>query len=102
MLEYHAAYYRIEDGWFMAKVLDFPGVITQGKTLPGARRMLRDALREMADWYLEDGIALPAPNPRARDKNAEVLEPIRLGIRIQSGVPSVAPHSQLPSGSFGS
>jgi len=23
MLEYHAAYYPIEDGWYMAKVLDF-------------------------------------------------------------------------------
>jgi predicted RNase H-like HicB family nuclease len=88
MLEYHAAYFKIEDGWYMAQVLDFPGVVTQGKTLAGARRMLRDALREMASWYLEDGLALPVPNPRARDKNAEVLETIRLGIRIQSGVAS--------------
>jgi len=47
MLEYHAAYYLIEDGWYMAKVLDFPGVVTQGKNLDHARRMLRDALREM-------------------------------------------------------
>jgi hypothetical protein len=27
MLEYHAAYYEIEDGWYMAKMLDFPGVV---------------------------------------------------------------------------
>jgi predicted RNase H-like HicB family nuclease len=78
MLEYHAAYYDAGDGWYMAKVLDFPGVVTQGKTLNAARRMLRDALREMALWYLEEGDALPLPNRKARDRRAERLEPIRM------------------------
>jgi predicted RNase H-like HicB family nuclease len=86
MLEYHAAYYEIEDGWYMAKVLDFPGVVTQGKTLNSARRMLRDALREMASWNLEEGTPLPRPNPKARDRRAVVLEPIRLAFRVFSGV----------------
>lgn len=86
MLEYHAAYYVIEDGWYMAEVLDFPGVVTQGKSLAQARRMLRDALREMALWNIEEGEALPLPNPKAKDRRAAVLEPIRLTVRIQSGV----------------
>jgi hypothetical protein len=30
MLEYHAAYYEIEDGWYLAKILDFPGAIRPG------------------------------------------------------------------------
>ena len=64
MLEYHAAYYVIEDGWYMAKVLDFPGVASQGKTLKSARRMILDALREMVQWYLEEGQPLPKPKPR--------------------------------------
>jgi predicted RNase H-like HicB family nuclease len=85
MLEYHAAYYLVEDGWYMAKVLDFPGVVTQGKTLNSARRMLRDALREMALWNLEGGKPFPHPNPRARDRRAAVLEPISLTVRVQSG-----------------
>lgn len=88
MLEYHAAYYVIEDGWYMARVLDFPGVITQGKDLPAARRMLRDALREMSMWYLEEGRTLPRPNPRARDRKAAVQEPVRLTVRIQAGAPA--------------
>lgn len=88
MLEYHAAYYPVEDGWYMARLLDFPGVITQGKTLQSARRMLRSALREMAEWYLEDGQSFPAPNPRAKDQSAELQEKIRLGIRVQSGAGS--------------
>jgi predicted RNase H-like HicB family nuclease len=78
MLEYHAAYYKIEDGWHMAKVLDFPGVLTQGRTLDKARQMLADALREMTEWYLEDGLPLPLPDPQATDATAEVLEPIVL------------------------
>ncbi len=86
MIHYHAAYYRVEDGWFMARVLDFPGVVTQGKNLNAARRMLRDALREMAMWNLEEGESLPLPNPKAADRKAHLLEPIRLSIRVQSGV----------------
>jgi predicted RNase H-like HicB family nuclease len=85
MLEYHAAYYRIEDGWYMAKVLDYPGVVTQGKTLNSARRMLRDALREMALWNLERGEPFPQPNRRAKDHKAAVAEPIRLTVRVLSG-----------------
>jgi predicted RNase H-like HicB family nuclease len=53
MLEYHGAYFKIEDGWYMAQVLEFPGVVTQGRTLNSARRMVRDALRDMAEWYRE-------------------------------------------------
>jgi predicted RNase H-like HicB family nuclease len=78
MIEYHAAYYEIEDGWFMARVLDFPGTVSQGRTLKQARLMIRDALRLMAEWTLEEGQALPRPNPRARDKKAVFTEVIPL------------------------
>jgi predicted RNase H-like HicB family nuclease len=87
MLEYHAAYYQIEDGWYMAKVLDFPGVVTQGRTLNSARGMVRDALRGMAEWYMEKGQPFPRPNPRARDKKAEHLENIRLRVQVQIRTP---------------
>jgi predicted RNase H-like HicB family nuclease len=88
MLEYHVAYYPIEDGWYLATVLDFPGVVTQGKTLPAARRMVRSALEEMAAWYMEEGESFPKPNPRARDRKAVLVEPIRLTARVRSGVAS--------------
>lgn len=88
MLEYHAAYYQIEDGWYMAKVLDFPGTISQGRTLKSARRMIRDALRLMAECTLDDGKPLPPPNPRARDKKAVFTEKIPLQIRAQTGAVS--------------
>jgi predicted RNase H-like HicB family nuclease len=85
MLEYHAAYYEIEDGWYMAKVLDFPGALSQGRTLKSAQRMIRDALRLMAEGRVEEGKPLPRPNPRATDKQAAFLETIPLRIRAQCG-----------------
>lgn len=85
MLEYHAAYYKVEDGWYMAEVLDFPGVLSQGRTLKSAQRMIRDALRLMAECLVEEGQALPQPNARAGDKKAEHQETIPLRIRAQCG-----------------
>lgn len=38
--ENRAADFPIEDGWYMAKVLDFPGAVSQGRTLKSARRQL--------------------------------------------------------------
>lgn len=85
MLTYHAAYYPIEDGWVMAKILDFPGTVSQGRTLRSARRMIRDALRLMAECMLERGEQLPAPNLRAKDDKAVFQEKITLKIRAQCG-----------------
>lgn len=76
MLEYHAAYYRGEDGWIVAIVLDFPGAVSQGKTLRSARRMIRDALRLLAETRIEAGEPLPTPNPKARDKKSIFAEKI--------------------------
>jgi predicted RNase H-like HicB family nuclease len=88
MLEYHAAYYAIEDGWYMAKVLDFPGVLSQGKTLRSARVMIRDALRTMASCRLEEGEPLPQPQEGATNPNAVFQETIPLRVRIQTGAVS--------------
>ncbi|HEV3115547.1 MAG TPA: type II toxin-antitoxin system HicB family antitoxin [Gemmataceae bacterium] len=89
MLEYHAAYYRYpeDDGWYVVEVLDFPGVVSQGRTLKEARYMIRDALREMVAWYLEDGKPLPRPKARVPDKGAQRIEKIRVHFQVASGVP---------------
>ncbi len=80
MLNYHAAYYPIEDGWFMVRVLDFPGVISQGRSIEQARKMIKDALILMAEYKLEQGEPLPKPKARARDEKAARIETIRLQI----------------------
>lgn len=85
MLTYHAAYYPIEDNWYMVRVLEFPGVISQGRNVEHARRMIKDALCLMAEHRLEQGESLPKPNPRARDKKAALVEPIQLKISALAG-----------------
>jgi predicted RNase H-like HicB family nuclease len=81
MIEYKAAYYHDRDiGGYTASVLDFPGVLSQGKTLDKARRMLGDALREMTEWLLEDGQPVPRPDPNANDASATAIEPIQLDV----------------------
>ncbi|MEX2286468.1 MAG: type II toxin-antitoxin system HicB family antitoxin [Planctomycetaceae bacterium] len=85
-LNYHAAYYRQDNGWYIAKVLDFPGALSQGKTLRSARRMIRDALRLLAECSIEEARPLPVPDPRAKDKRADFQEMLPLHVRIQMGV----------------
>jgi predicted RNase H-like HicB family nuclease len=85
MLEYHAAYSEGEGGWYIVELLDFPGVLSQGKTLSSARRMIKDALKLMAESFLEDGQPLPLPNPKAKaSKGAVLVEPVRLELRIRT------------------
>ena len=88
MLEYHAAYYDGDDGWVIAEVLDYPGVLSQGRTLKSARAMVRDALRLMAACDIEEGRTLPRPNGRARIRKALYTETIPLRIRVHAGAVS--------------
>ena len=85
MLEYHAAYYPGEKGWYIVELLDFPGVFSQGKTLKSARWMIKDALKLMAECFLEEGKPLPTPNPRAKaGKKAIMVEPVCVELRIHT------------------
>ena len=87
MLEYHVAYYQYpdDDGWYVVQVLDFPGVVSQGRTLNSARRMIKDALREMVAWYMEDGKPLPLPKRGIKDKKAVLVETVRVVARVEAG-----------------
>jgi predicted RNase H-like HicB family nuclease len=84
-LNYHAAYYQEpeDEGWFVVEVVDFPGAISQGRTLKSARRMIRDALRGLAECKLELGQPLPQPDPKAKAKakGAKFFENVPLRIR---------------------
>jgi hypothetical protein len=45
--------------------------------------MIKDALALMAECYLEEGRALPPPNAKARDKQADFQEEIALIVRAK-------------------
>lgn len=85
MLTYKAMYKFLEDG-VHGEVVDFPGAITCGKDLDEARRLLADALVDMAETNLLLGESLPAPNSELSDQDADLEEPIHLILNASSSV----------------
>ena len=85
MLTYKAMYKYLDQG-VHAEVLDFPGAITCGADLENARRLLADALAEMAVTSLLHGEPLPTPDPACTDPDADLEEPIHLLLTAASRV----------------
>lgn len=90
MLTYKAMYLEIEEGGYHCRVLDFPGAISCAKTLKQARRMLQDALVQVALARIELGQPLPKPNPDIEVPEADLVEPIHLLLTATSNVRIVA------------
>lgn len=42
------------DGWIMASIPQLPGVLTQGANVDEARAMIRSALRDWLEFYVQD------------------------------------------------
>lgn len=55
---YTAKYTKISSG-YMGQLVEWPEVITEGKTLDECREMLRDALKEMIMAYRQQGKEIP-------------------------------------------
>jgi predicted RNase H-like HicB family nuclease len=55
---YTAKYSKIESG-YMGQLVDWPEVVTEGRTLEECRDALRDALREMIPAYRQLGKEIP-------------------------------------------
>lgn len=88
MLTYKAMYKYLDDG-VHAEVLDFPGVISCGSDLQGARQLLASALVDMAETNLMRGLPLPKPDPTRTDADADIEEPIHLLLTATSRVTHV-------------
>ena len=55
---YTAKYTKINSG-YMGQLVEWPEVITEGKTIEECREMLRDALREMILAYKQQEREIP-------------------------------------------
>jgi predicted RNase H-like HicB family nuclease len=55
---YTAKYTKIDSG-YMGQLVEWPEVITEGKTLEECRKMLKDALMEMIQAYRMQGKEIP-------------------------------------------
>jgi predicted RNase H-like HicB family nuclease len=89
MLTYKVAYYIAEDG-VTAKALDFPAVLSGGKDLDEARMMVRSALAEVTQYFIETSRVIPSPNPNANDASADLIEPLTLEFAVTSTTDPVA------------
>jgi predicted RNase H-like HicB family nuclease len=97
MLTYKAMYKFLDnDEGVHAEVLDFPGVITCGRDLEEARRLLGTALVDMVETNLSLGKALPQPDPTCTSDEADLEEPIHLLLTATSRV-AFLPQNVSPS-----
>ena len=55
---YTAKYTRVSSG-YMGQLVEWPEVVTEGKTLEECREMLKDAVREMILAYQQQGREIP-------------------------------------------
>jgi predicted RNase H-like HicB family nuclease len=58
MRSYTAKYTKVSSG-YMGQLVEWPEVITEGKTIEECREMLRDALLEMMQAYKQQGKEIP-------------------------------------------
>ena len=70
--------YKFLDDGVHGEVLDFAGVITCGKNLAETRRLLADALVDMAETNLLIGEPLPIPVAEITSEESDLEEPIHL------------------------
>lgn len=95
MLTYKAMYKFVEEQ-VHAEVLDFPGTITCADSLEEARRLLGSALVDMAETALLLGEALPTPDPKRTDADADLEEPIYLLLGAASAIqPAITGYKTL-------
>ncbi len=55
---YTAKFTKIESG-YMGQLVEWPEIITEGKTLEACRELLEDALHEMVEAYHQQGKEIP-------------------------------------------
>lgn len=54
-MQFTACYQKLEHG-YMGRLLEWPGVITEGDNLDDCRDLLQEAANEMADMYRDGGM----------------------------------------------
>ena len=59
LITYTAKYTKIDSG-YMGQLIEWPEVITEGRTLEDCREMLQDALSEMIKAYQQQEKEIPA------------------------------------------
>ncbi len=75
-MKFTACYTKLEDDYIMGQLLEWPNVLTSGKDMKDCQEMLKDAAREMAIAYYEDGMKIP--------QETLIIEPIEINIEPEA------------------
>ncbi len=59
MLKNYTAKYTKIDSGYMGQLVEWPEVVTEGRTTEECRKMLKDALRQMVLAYKQQGKEIP-------------------------------------------
>jgi predicted RNase H-like HicB family nuclease len=68
MISNYTAKYTKTGSGYMGQLVEWPEVITEGKTLDECRDMLKDALKEMVTAYRQQGKTIPITRHRTLDR----------------------------------
>jgi antitoxin HicB len=68
-LRYPANFEAAEEGGFIVTFPDFPEAITQGDSIEDALIHAADVLESVLDYYIEDGLPIPAPSKPKRGQH---------------------------------
>ena len=71
MVNYTAKYTKIGSG-YMGQIVEWPGIVTEGKDFEECREMLRDALNEMILAYGKTNREIPLGNALIKQLPVEV------------------------------
>jgi antitoxin HicB len=69
MLRYPAKFEAAEEGGFVVTFPDFPEAITQGESVEDALIHAADVLESAIDYYIKDGLTIPAPSKLKRGQH---------------------------------
>jgi predicted RNase H-like HicB family nuclease len=83
MLRYHVGFHlpRAAGEMVVAEAFDFPGAVSQGFDLADARLMIASAMEDLAMCLLEEGKALPIPDPKSQ-ADADLIELVPLSVHV--------------------
>jgi predicted RNase H-like HicB family nuclease len=68
MLRYFTLEYWVDEGWYVGRLKEVPGVFSQGESLEELEENIREAYRLM----LEEEESLPTPEVQTKDIGVEV------------------------------
>ena len=72
MISTYTAKYIKTDSGYMGQLVEWPEVVTEGKTIEDCRKMLQDALREMILAYKQQKKEIPQGGALLEQMPAEV------------------------------